>query len=199
MQSYLVAVSTSCSVALGLHSLVPRLKSLSPNTRTILSRLVPFSAVASATALNVLIMRYGEICDGIDVFPARPVRVPQDSFTPDSNEQRDTDTQQSLGKSRNTAAIAVGETAVSRVINCTPIMAMTPLVYYRLQKTKFLRTRPRIARSVNLALIFSTSLVCLLFPLGVFPQRQAISVDCLEERLRQSHPDINTVEFNRGL
>lgn len=196
MQSYLVAVSTSCSVALGLHSLVPRLKSLSPNARTILSRLVPFSAVASATALNVLLMRYGEIRDGIDVFPARPVRVPQDNFTP-GNEQKDT--QQSLGKSQNAAAIAVGETAISRVINCTPVMAMTPLVHYRLQKTKFLRMPPRIARSVNLALIFSTSLICLPFSLGVFPQRQSVSVDCLEERLRQSHPGISTVEFNRGI
>lgn len=68
MQSYLVAVSASCPVALGLHSLVPRLRSLSPNMRTILSRLMPFSAVASATALNVLLMRYGEIRDGIDAF-----------------------------------------------------------------------------------------------------------------------------------
>lgn len=194
MQSYLAAVSTSCSVALGLHSLVPRLKSLSPNTRTILSRLVPFSAVASATALNVLLMRYGEIRGGIDVFPARPTS--HNSFTP-SNEQKDT--QQSLGKSRNAAAIAVGETAVSRVINCTPIMAMTPLVYYRLQKTKFLRTRPRIALPVSLALIFSTSLICLPFSLGVFPQRQSISVDYLEEGLRESHPDTSTVEFNRGI
>ena len=193
IKSYLVAVSASCSVALGLHSLVPRLKSLSPNTRTILSRLVPFSAVASATALNVLLMRYGEIRDGIDIFPAKS--APQDNLAPDN----ESDTRKSLGKSRRTAAIAVGETAISRVINCTPIMAVTPLIYYRLQKTKFLRARPQISLPVNLALIFSTSIISLPFSLGVFPQRQLINVDRLEEKFREAHPDVKTVEFNRGI
>lgn len=127
-----MAVSASCSVALGLHSLVPRIQSLSSNTRTILSCLIPFSAAASATALNVLLMRYGEIRDGIDVLPARS--TPQDNSTP-GNEQRD-DTRESLGHSRTAAAIAVGQTAISRVVNCIPTMAMTPLVYYRLQKNQ---------------------------------------------------------------
>lgn len=194
MKSYLLAVSASCSVALGLRSLVPRLKSLSPNTRTILSRLVPFSAVASASALNVVLMRYGEIRDGIDVFPARP--APHDNLTP-SDEQRDT--RETLGKSRKAAAIAVAETAISRVINCTPIMAMTPLIYYRLQGTKFLRAHPSIAWPVNLALIYFTSIISLPFSLGVFPQRQSISIDRLEERFREAHPRTKTVEFNRGM
>ncbi|CAI7596507.1 unnamed protein product [Penicillium crustosum] len=194
MKSYLLAVSASCSVALGLRSLVPRLKSLSPSTRTILSRLVPFSAVASASALNVVLMRYGEIRDGIDVFPARPAT--HDNLTP-NDEQRDK--RETLGKSRKAAAIAVAETAVSRVINCTPIMAMTPLIYYRLQGTKFLRAHPSIAWPVNLALIYFTSIITLPFSLGVFPQRQSISIDRLEERFREAHPHTKIVEFNRGM
>ncbi len=60
----------SCSVAVGLNSLVPRLKSLAPATRLILGRLVPFAAVASAGALNVFLMRGEEMRTGIDVFPS---------------------------------------------------------------------------------------------------------------------------------
>ncbi|CAI0650292.1 unnamed protein product, partial [Colletotrichum noveboracense] len=68
-ESYAMAVSVSCGVAVGLNKLVPRLRSLSPATRTTLTRLVPFAAVASAGALNVLLMRGEEIRKGIDVFP----------------------------------------------------------------------------------------------------------------------------------
>ncbi|KAF7587327.1 hypothetical protein BBP40_007413 [Aspergillus hancockii] len=69
IKSYLMAVSASCSVALGLSSIVPRLKSVSPGTKVILGRLVPFAAVASAGALNVFLMRGEEIRQGIDIYP----------------------------------------------------------------------------------------------------------------------------------
>ena len=59
--NYTLAVSASCSVALGLNSLVPRLKSLKPNTRMILGRLVPFAAVVSAGIVNVFLMRSEEL------------------------------------------------------------------------------------------------------------------------------------------
>ena len=71
VRNYLIAVSASCSVALGLNAIVPRLKSVSPNTKMILGRLVPFAAVASAGALNVFLMRGEEIRQGIDVFPVQ--------------------------------------------------------------------------------------------------------------------------------
>ena len=70
VQSYLLAVGASCTVALGLNALVPRLKRLSPSARTTLTRLVPFAAVASAGALNVFLMRGEEIRQGIDIYPS---------------------------------------------------------------------------------------------------------------------------------
>ncbi|KAJ2986222.1 hypothetical protein NUW58_g5129 [Xylaria curta] len=60
-QSYFLAVGASCSVAVGLNSLVPRLKRVSPSTKLILGRLVPFAAVASAGFLNVFLMRGEEM------------------------------------------------------------------------------------------------------------------------------------------
>ena len=59
--AYASAVTTSCGLAVGLTQAVPRLKFLSPSTRGILARLVPFVAVASAGTVNVYLMRLKEI------------------------------------------------------------------------------------------------------------------------------------------
>jgi hypothetical protein len=142
-QSYLVAVSASCTVALGLNALVPRLKGVSPAARTVLARLVPFAAVASAGALNVFLMRGEEMRQGIDVYP-----VLGDAEKA-QKEENGLETA-SLGKSRKAATLAVGETALSRVLNCTPIMVLPPLVLVKLQQTDWLRRRPRLTLPVNL-------------------------------------------------
>ena len=151
VKSYLLAVSASCSVALGLNALVPRLKGLSPGTRTVLTRLVPFAAVASAGALNVFLMRGEEIRRGIDVFP---VLSDEEKY----QKERDGSDVQSLGKSKKAATLAVGETALSRVLNATPIMVLPPLILVRLQQTDWLQRRPRMTLPINLGMIGATKL-----------------------------------------
>ena len=143
VQSYLLAVSASCSVALGLNALVPRLKRVSPATKVILSRLVPFAAVASAGALNVFLMRGEEIRQGIDIYPVL-------SKEEKLEKEKDGVEAQSLGKSKKAATLAVGETALSRVLNSTPIMAIPPLILVRLQRMEWLKRRPRMTLPVNL-------------------------------------------------
>jgi sideroflexin-5 len=187
--SYALAVSASCSVALGLNALVPRLKSLSPTTKTVLGRLVPFAAVASAGALNVFLMRGEEIRNGIDVFP-----VPKPGTL-----SGDLDTKEPLGRSKRAATLAVSETALSRIINATPIMVLPPLILLRLQKTALLTRNPRLTLPVNLALILGTSLVALPVALGVFPARQCVSVSWVEPEFKEKLGDEGEVEFNRGL
>ncbi|CAG8284624.1 unnamed protein product, partial [Penicillium nalgiovense] len=193
-KSYLMAVSASCSVAVGLNALVPRLKSVSPNTRLILSRLVPFAAVASASALNVFLMRGEEIRQGIDVYP---VLSQAERAKRELNE--DAEPIQSLGKSKKAATLAVGETAISRVLNATPIMVLPPLILVRLEKTNWLRARPRMVMPINLALILGTSIFALPLALAAFPSRQAISVNSLEEEFQGRGGDQGMVEFNRGM
>ena len=143
VKSYFLAVSASCTVALGLNALVPRLKRLSPVTKTTLARLVPFAAVASAGALNVFLMRGEEIRHGIDVFPV---------LTEDEKVQKEKSgvKVQSLGKSKKAATLAVGETALSRVLNSTPIMVLPPLILVRLQQLEWLKKRPRLTLPINL-------------------------------------------------
>ncbi|KAF3929589.1 Sideroflexin-5 [Dactylella cylindrospora] len=135
LTSFSMAVTASCGVALGLNSIVPRLKRVSPGTRLILSRLIPFAAVASAGVVNVFLMRGGEIRKGIDVY------VPK--------EKGEDGEPESLGKSKKAAVLAVGETAFSRVMNATPIMVIPPLILVRLQKG-WLSKRPGWTIPVNL-------------------------------------------------
>ncbi|KAF6217843.1 hypothetical protein HO133_006255 [Letharia lupina] len=191
-KSYFFAVSASCSVALGLNAIVPRLKRLSPTAKTTLTRLVPFAAVASAGALNVFLMRGEEIRQGIDVFP---------TLSEEEKAQKEKDGSQvrSLGKSKKAATLAVGETALSRVLNSTPIMVLPPLILVRLQQTEWLKRRPKMTLPVNLGLILTTSIFALPLALAAFPQRQAVSAKSLEEQFWGKGGKDGKVEFNRGI
>ncbi|KAK1138481.1 Sideroflexin FSF1 [Aspergillus melleus] len=191
-KSYLMAVSASCSVALGLNALVPRLKGISPNTKLILGRLVPFAAVASASALNVFLMRGEEIRQGIDVYPVL-------SEAEKAKREETGEAVQSLGKSKKAATLAVGETAISRVLNATPIMVLPPLILVKLEKTAWLKARPRMIMPLNLGLVLTTSLFALPLALGAFPQRQAISAQSLEDEFHGRGGKDGQVEFNRGM
>jgi sideroflexin-5 len=179
-----LAVGASCSVAVGLNSLVPRLTRLSPSTRLVLGRLVPFAAVASAGALNVFLMRGEEMRTGIDVYPVGS-----------SGDEKAA----SLGRSKTAATIAVGETALSRVLNSSPIMVIPPLVLVRLQRTNWLKQRPQLTTPVNLGLILLTSYAVLPLALAAFPQRQKIAADSLEPEFHGRGGVGGLVEFNRGI
>ncbi|ORY70019.1 sideroflexin-5 [Pseudomassariella vexata] len=194
-QSYFLAVGASCSVAVGLNSLVPRLKRISPATRTILGRLVPFAAVASAGALNVFLMRGEEMRTGIDVFP---VLSEKDKVRLASEGKAENDVP-SLGKSKKAATLAVSETALSRVLNSSPIMVVPPLVLVRLQRTKWLKNNPRYTTPVNLGLILAMSYIALPLALAAFPTRQRISADTLEEEFHDKGGENGMVVFNRGI
>ena len=192
LQSYLLAVGASCSVAVGLNSVIPRIRRLSPGTRTILTRLVPFAAVASANIFNIFLMRGEEIRRGIDVFPHES----------EEGRQKREDAKQpleSIGKSKKAATLAVGETAASRVMNATPIMVLPPLILVRLQQTDWLSLRPRMVLPVNCGLIFATTLFALPLALGAFPQRQAVKATTLEKEFWDQGGHNGLLEFNRGL
>lgn len=185
--SYLLAVSGSCGVALGLNAIVPRLKNISANTRTILGRLVPFAAVVSAGMVNVALMRGEELRRGISVYYTNP----------------NTHQVQNLGTSKVAAKYAVGETALSRVINATPVMVIPPLLLVALQK-RFLRGSSRLVETLaNLGLITITSFAVLPFALAIFPQTRHIDVSHLEDKFSQIKDtegnEIKKAWFNRGM
>ncbi|MCJ1236919.1 hypothetical protein MMC14_004903 [Varicellaria rhodocarpa] len=192
VKSYFLAVSASCTVAFGLNTLVPRLKRLSPTAKLTLTRLVPFAAVSSAGALNVFLMRGEEIRQGIDVYPVL-------SDEEKARKEKDGVEVQSLGKSQKAATLAVAETALSRVLNSTPVMAIPPLILVRLQRMEWLKSRPRLTLPVNLGLILTTSIFALPLALAAFPQRQAVLAQSLEEEFWSRGGKDGKVEFNRGI
>ena len=102
--------------------------------------------MATAGALNVFLMRGEEIRRGIDVFPVLSEGEKR------ARERDSTSAGQppSLGRSKKAATLAVGETALSRVINSTPVMVVPPLLLMRLQRTQWLKSRPRMTLPLNL-------------------------------------------------
>ncbi|KAJ4337292.1 Sideroflexin FSF1 [Didymella glomerata] len=191
-KSYFLAVSASCGVAYGLNASIPRLKSLSPNAKLIAGRLVPFAAVAIAGVANVFLMRGEEIKHGIPVFPVLTEEEKKRVASGDLEVKP-------LGKSKKAATIAVGETAISRVLNATPIMVLPPLILVRLQKTEWLKQRPRMTTPINIGLIFATSIFALPLALGAFPQRESVSAASLEPEFHARGGKDGKVEFNRGI
>jgi sideroflexin-5 len=93
----------------------------------------------------VFLMRGEEIRRGIDVFPV---------LSDDEKKKREQTGEpvQSLGKSKKAATLAVAETAISRVLNATPIMVLPPLILVKLQRMEWLKTRPRMVLPVNLGM-----------------------------------------------
>ena len=140
----------------------------------------------------MFLMRGEEIRRGIDIYPVL------------SEEQKTALEQksgklESLGKSKKAATIAVGETAISRVLNASPIMVFPALGLLRLQRTQWLQQRPRMVLPANLGLVFITSIFALPLALGAFPQRQAINVKRLEKEFWDKAGENGMVEFNRGI
>ena len=140
----------------------------------------------------MFLMRGEEIRRGIDVFPVL-------SEAEKAAQEKDGGELKSLGKSRKAATLAVGETALSRVINSTPIMVIPPLILVRLQNREWLKQRPRMVLPINLGLILTTSIFALPLALGVFPQRQAVKASTLEEEFWDQGGEAGMVEFNRGI
>ncbi len=92
----------------------------------------------------------------------------------------------------------MAETAVSRVLNSSPIMVIPPLILVRLQRSDWLRKNPRFTMPVNLGLILVTSYAVLPLALAAFPQRQKVKAESLEEEFHGRGGNDGLVVFNRG-
>uniref|UniRef100_A0A3B3BDG6 Sideroflexin-3 n=1 Tax=Oryzias melastigma TaxID=30732 RepID=A0A3B3BDG6_ORYME len=153
-----------------------------PRLPPIVSRFVPFAAVAAANCINIPFMRQRELKYGIPVM--------------DENGNR-------LGESPNAAKQAIAQVVVSRIGMAVPAMAIPPVIMNALEKRAFLKRFPILNAPVQvglvgLCLVFATPLCC-----ALFPQKSSMSVSGLEadlqERIRQSSPQTTTVYFNKGL
>lgn len=214
--SYVLAVVASCGVAVGMNRAVQRgIKS--PARRELAGRLVPFVAVAAAGALNVFLMRSGELRTGIDVFSplasTSKTTAAVTTTTPESETSERVvvvgdgggggeEESSSLGKSKRAAFKAIAETAASRVLNSSPIMILPPLLLLAIgRRTRILQRNPRLGLPINLLSIFATSIVALPLAIAAFPTREVMETRSLEDGVRQKveAKGVTQVVFNRGM
>lgn len=140
-------------------------------------------------------MRGEEMRTGIDVYPVLS-EADKQRLAAEGKAESDVP---SLGKSKKAATLAVAETALSRVLNSSPIMVIPPLILVRLQRTEWLKKNPRYTTPVNLGLILATSYVVLPLALAAFPQRQKVRAETLEEEFHGKGGESGLVVFNRGI
>ncbi|KAF9372167.1 hypothetical protein CPC16_002625, partial [Podila verticillata] len=180
--AYVSAVTTSCFLAVGLNQLVPRMTSISPGLRTILGRLVPFTAVAAAGTVNVFLMRGKEISEGIDVYDHEG---------------------KSVGKSQKAGMSAITQVAISRVLTNFPVLTIPPLVLSQWERTSWAQQYPKAVIPINLAVISLVLMSALPLAIAAFPQYANVEVHTLEERfwnLKDSKGEpIKTLTYNKGL
>ncbi|XP_030776852.1 sideroflexin-5 isoform X3 [Rhinopithecus roxellana] len=161
----------------GLNVLVQKANKFTPATRLLIQRFVPFPAVASANICNVVLMRYGELEEGIDVLDS------------DGN---------LVGSSKIAARHALLETALTRVVLPMPILVLPPIVMSMLEKTSLLQARPRLLLPVQSLVCLAAFGLALPLAISLFPQMSEIETSQLEPEIAQATSS-RTVVYNKGL
>jgi len=195
--AYTAAVASSCTIALGMAHWVSTKSPLA--YRPLLSRAVPFVAVAAAGTLNAFLMRRKELTHGIDVRDEEGTLV---------------------GRSTVAGWTAVGQMATSRIVTALPALFVPSLIMSYLEKRiPALKQRPLLSMGTprllhrhthclgaNLAVISGSLILALPFAVALFPSTASLSVNRLEaslsERplyLKDGRTPVQTVYFNRGL
>ncbi|KAM9053384.1 sideroflexin-5 isoform X1 [Balaenoptera ricei] len=177
IQGYLGAVISAVSIAVGLNVLVQKANKFTPATRLLVQRFVPFPAVASANICNVVLMRYGELEEGIDVLDS------------DGN---------LVGSSKIAARHALLETALTRVVLPMPILVLPPIVMSMLEKTALLQARPRLLLPVQSLVCLAAFGLALPLAISLFPQMSEIETTQLEPEIARATSS-RTVVYNKGL
>ncbi|XP_072155096.1 LOW QUALITY PROTEIN: sideroflexin-1 [Bemisia tabaci] len=169
--AYACATTGAVVTALGTKSLI--------QGRSLLARFVPFFGVVAANCVNIPIMRYHELRDGISVY---------------------TENNTLLGKSKIAARNAIAAVVFSRIVMAFPSMSLTPVVMHRLERRPFLRKNPVLLGPVSIlltgfVLLFATPLAC-----AIFSQKVWVPIQQLEPHLKEgTDPNVGRVYYNKGL
>ncbi|XP_071756441.1 sideroflexin-5b isoform X1 [Centroberyx gerrardi] len=177
LQGYVGAVGSAVSIAVGLNVLIQKANKLSPATRMIIQRLVPFPAVASANICNVGLMRHNELSEGIDVL--------------DNNGNV-------VGSSKIAARHAIMETAFTRVVLPMPIFVLPPIIMSYLERLQFLQSNRRLLLPIHSLVCLATFSLSLPLAISLFPQMSQIEVSHLEPEIAMA-TDCKVVTYNKGL
>ncbi|XP_054886511.1 sideroflexin-5b isoform X2 [Poeciliopsis prolifica] len=177
LEGYVGAVTSAVSIAVGLNVLIQKANKLSPATRMIIQRFVPFPAVASANICNVALMRHNELSEGIDVL--------------DNNGNV-------VGSSKIAARHAIMETAFTRVVLPMPIFVLPPIIMSYLERLRFLQRNRRLLLPIHSVVCLVTFGLSLPVAISLFPQMSQIEVSRLEPEIAMA-TDCKVLTYNKGL
>ncbi|XP_078259863.1 sideroflexin-5-like [Rhinoraja longicauda] len=174
---YFGAVASAVSLAVGLNVFIKKASRFNPGTRLLIQRFVPFPAVAAANVSNVVLMRHGELEEGISVMDE------------DGN---------AIGFSKIAARHALMETALTRVVLPIPILVLPPIIMSFLEKTRMLQARPRLALPMHSLVCLAAFGFALPLAISLFPQISEIETSQLEPEI-QSKTLGKRSFYNKGL
>jgi len=177
VQSYVGAVGSALTIAVGISMGIRKTSLLSANAKLLASRFVAYPATSTANIANVYLMRQNELQQGIDVYD---------------------DKGNTVGTSKAAAKKAVFETALSRVILPAPILIFPPVIMAMLEKTKFMMRRPGLSLPINAVVCTLAFGIALPFAIALFPQQTKMERGKLENDLA-SKTTSEFVYFNKGL
>lgn len=105
--------------------------------------------------------------------------------------------------SKKAGLIGVTQTAICRVVSSFPVMFLPGLIMSQFEKTKLLKTYPKLSMPLNLATISACLLAALPPSIALFPQIAKVNVNQLESELTglkdSRGAPLETIYFNRGL
>ncbi|KAK6174322.1 hypothetical protein SNE40_017625 [Patella caerulea] len=177
IMGYVGAVTSAVSIAVGLKSLIKKASRFSPATKLLIQRFVPFPAVATASTCNVILMRNNELSEGIEV-------VDKDGKV--------------VGTSLIAAKKALKETAITRMFLPAPILVLPPIIMGLFERTKFLKTYPKMHLPINAVVCTAAFGLALPVAIAMFPQYSQVSTKDLEPNFSTS-TDEDTLFYNKGL
>lgn len=180
MVAYTSAVSGALGVALSLKYYFAKIAA-----PVLIQRLVPFTAVAVANAINLPLMRQNEMRNGVMVL---------------DDEGRE------LVLSRWAAYKAITETLISRTILVAPPMIFTPAIMEYVGKYDWFKRNMKLL-NIPMQLALTAIFFGIMVPVGcgVYPQRSSIKVETLRKREPKAYEQIKKmtnserVYFNKGL
>lgn len=198
LQAYAGATTASVITALSLNHWIASASASctkQPRGGPLLSRLVPFFAVAVANCVNIPLTRQRELLDGIEVRGT--------IMSSRTSNSRPEPVAVVVEKSQVAAQIALSQVVPSRILMTAPGMVLPSIVMNHLEThvPKLFTTSPKIKPLVMMLLTGSCLAISTPVCCALFPQQVKLAVDRLEpqvrDRFRKHH--IQHVVYNKGL
>ncbi|DBA04030.1 TPA: hypothetical protein N0F65_009377 [Lagenidium giganteum] len=181
-KSYATATFVSCASAVGLGRVVKTAKSLSPGARSLLRKMVPFVAVASAGAFNAVSMRFNEFQEGIDIMD-------------DDGEVR--------GRSVAAGRQGLAQVALTRVALPMPILLLPPYLLEGMNKARLMPKGKYPKLFTELTVVTLCLWGALPAAIALFPQNGTIEASQVEpkfQNLVDRHGNrIERFTYNKGI